>query len=108
MHRPRRRPRPCRSPSIWSISSEAIRQQSRNRPVAMRKPDQPNPGQSSNKEESCSTFSAAVEQGGPMGHIKYASDVGAPVEVAFTYTDNHLFVPNWMFGVAGFEPTGEI
>ncbi|MFF0532315.1 SRPBCC family protein [Nocardia amikacinitolerans] len=43
-----------------------------------------------------------------MGHIKYASDVGAPVEVAFTYTDNHLFVPDWMFGVASFEPTGEL
>jgi hypothetical protein len=43
-----------------------------------------------------------------MGHIKYASDVGAPVEVAFTYTDNHLFVPDWMFGVAGFEPIGEL
>ncbi|WP_227997744.1 SRPBCC family protein [Nocardia australiensis] len=43
-----------------------------------------------------------------MGHIKYASDVGAPVEVAFTYTDNHLFVPDWMFGVAGFEPAGEV
>ncbi|SLH75871.1 Uncharacterised protein [Mycobacteroides abscessus subsp. abscessus] len=42
-----------------------------------------------------------------MGHIKYASDVGAPVEVAFTYTDNHLFVPDWMFGVSAFEPTGE-
>lgn len=43
-----------------------------------------------------------------MGHIKYASDVGAPVEVAFTYTDNHLFVPDWMFGVTDFEPTGEL
>ncbi|WP_327111103.1 SRPBCC family protein [Nocardia sp. NBC_01730] len=43
-----------------------------------------------------------------MGHIKYASDVGAPVEVAFTYTDNHLFVPNWMFGIVSFEPTGEL
>ncbi|WP_029903469.1 SRPBCC family protein [Nocardia brasiliensis] len=43
-----------------------------------------------------------------MGHIKYASDVGAPVEVAFTYTNNHLFVPDWMFGVAGFEPDGEL
>ncbi|MEU7139601.1 SRPBCC family protein [Nocardia sp. NPDC046473] len=43
-----------------------------------------------------------------MGHIKYASDVGAPVEVAFTYTDNHLFVPDWMFAVAAFEPTGEL
>lgn len=39
-----------------------------------------------------------------MGHIRYASDVGAPVEVAFTYTDNHLFVPDWMFGLTTFEP----
>ncbi|WP_433712673.1 SRPBCC family protein [Nocardia sp. CA-084685] len=43
-----------------------------------------------------------------MGHIKYASDVGAPVEVAFTYTDNHLLVPDWMFAVAAFEPKGEL
>lgn len=42
-----------------------------------------------------------------MGHIRYASDVGAPVEVAFGYADNHRFVPDWMFGVAGFEPVGE-
>jgi hypothetical protein len=42
-----------------------------------------------------------------MGHISYASDVGAPVEVAFTYTDNHLFVPDWMFGIAAFEPVGD-
>ncbi|QIS16826.1 SRPBCC family protein [Nocardia arthritidis] len=43
-----------------------------------------------------------------MGHIKFASDVGAPVEVAFGYADNHLFVPDWMFGIVGFEPTGEV
>ncbi|MBF6342868.1 SRPBCC family protein [Nocardia cyriacigeorgica] len=43
-----------------------------------------------------------------MGHIRYASDVGAPVDVAFTYTDNHLFVPDWMFAVAGFEPNGDL
>ncbi|WP_067695385.1 SRPBCC family protein [Nocardia jejuensis] len=43
-----------------------------------------------------------------MGHIKYASDVGAPVEVAFTYTDNHQFVPDWAFGVGAFEPVGDI
>ncbi|MBL1073189.1 SRPBCC family protein [Nocardia sp. 2] len=43
-----------------------------------------------------------------MGHIKYASDVGAPVEVAFTYTDNHQFVPDWAFAVAGFEPIGDL
>ncbi|ATL71322.1 SRPBCC family protein [Nocardia terpenica] len=43
-----------------------------------------------------------------MGHIRYASDVGAPVEVAFTYTENHLFVPDWMFGSTAFEPVGEV
>lgn len=43
-----------------------------------------------------------------MGHIKYASDVGAPVEVAFSYTENHRFVPDWMFGVATFEPSSEL
>ena len=42
-----------------------------------------------------------------MGHIKYASDVGAPVQVAFAYTDNCVFVPDWMFGVAAFEPVGD-
>lgn len=42
-----------------------------------------------------------------MGHIKLASDVGAPVEVAFRYTDNHQFVPDWAFLVAGFEPIGD-
>ncbi|UGT40539.1 SRPBCC family protein [Nocardia yamanashiensis] len=42
-----------------------------------------------------------------MGHFKYASDVGAPVEVAFTYTDNHQFVPDWAFAVAEFEPVGD-
>ncbi|MFC9994399.1 SRPBCC family protein [Nocardia sp. NPDC127526] len=43
-----------------------------------------------------------------MGHFKYASDVGAPVEVAFTYTDNHQFVPDWAFAVAAFEPIGDL
>lgn len=43
-----------------------------------------------------------------MGHFKYASDVGTPVDVAFTYTDNYQFVPDWGFGVAGFEPIGDI
>ncbi|GAB2698070.1 SRPBCC family protein [Nocardia thraciensis] len=42
-----------------------------------------------------------------MGHIRYASDIGAPVEVAFAYAGNHMFVPDWMFGVAAFEPVGE-
>ncbi|MFI6871097.1 SRPBCC family protein [Nocardia sp. NPDC050406] len=42
-----------------------------------------------------------------MGHIKLASDVGAPVEVAFRYTDTHEFVPDWAFLVAAFEPVGD-
>ncbi|MEV6068218.1 SRPBCC family protein [Nocardia sp. NPDC052001] len=42
-----------------------------------------------------------------MGHMKYACDVGAPVEVAFTYTDNHQFVPDWAFAVTAFEPLGD-
>ncbi|MBY8858883.1 SRPBCC family protein [Nocardia sp. CA2R105] len=42
-----------------------------------------------------------------MGHIKYASDVGAPVEVAFTYTDTPMFVPEWMVGIATFEPADD-
>ncbi|MBF6328827.1 SRPBCC family protein [Nocardia transvalensis] len=42
-----------------------------------------------------------------MGHIRYASDVGAPVEIAFTYTDNHLFVPDWMVGITAFDPVGD-
>jgi uncharacterized protein YndB with AHSA1/START domain len=42
-----------------------------------------------------------------MGHIKYASDVGAPVEIAFTYTDNPAFVPEWMVGIAALEPVGD-
>ncbi|AFU06370.1 hypothetical protein O3I_042125 [Nocardia brasiliensis ATCC 700358] len=32
------------------------------------------------------------------------ADVGAPVEVA--YGQPHPFVPDWMFGVTGFEAAG--
>ncbi|MFE6922534.1 SRPBCC family protein [Nocardia sp. NPDC057663] len=42
-----------------------------------------------------------------MGHIKYACDVGAPVDVAFAYAENFRFIPHWMPGVAGIEPAGE-
>ncbi|RJO76944.1 SRPBCC family protein [Nocardia panacis] len=42
-----------------------------------------------------------------MGRIRYASDVGAPVEVAFTYADNAQFVPEWMAGVTRFTPSGD-
>jgi hypothetical protein len=38
--------------------------------------------------------------------MRYASDVGAPVQVAFTYADNHAFAPDWMFGVTTIEPVG--
>lgn len=42
-----------------------------------------------------------------MGYIRYASDVSAPVDVAFTYAANHLFTASWMFGVSCFTPSGE-
>ncbi|MGW6427681.1 SRPBCC family protein [Nocardia sp. NPDC055053] len=42
-----------------------------------------------------------------MGHIKYACDVGAPVDVAFAYTENFRNVAHWMSGVTSVEPTGE-
>ncbi|MET9212674.1 MULTISPECIES: SRPBCC family protein [unclassified Nocardia] len=42
-----------------------------------------------------------------MGHIRYACDVGAPVDAAFAYAANFRFVPDWMSGVTGIEPDGE-
>ncbi|APE37836.1 hypothetical protein BOX37_32260 [Nocardia mangyaensis] len=42
-----------------------------------------------------------------MGHIRYACDVGAPVEVAFAYAQDRRHVPGWMYGVAALEPAGE-
>lgn len=43
-----------------------------------------------------------------MGQIKYSSDVAAPVDIAFSYVDNYVFVPDWLFGVSRFEPTGDL
>ncbi|MFC9893304.1 SRPBCC family protein [Nocardia sp. NPDC127579] len=50
----------------------------------------------------------ATRGSGTSHLIRYASDVGAPVEAAFSYTENHVFVPDWMFAVTAFEPTGEL
>ncbi|WP_043659832.1 SRPBCC family protein [Nocardia thailandica] len=41
-----------------------------------------------------------------MGHIRYASDVGAPVDVAYAYASTPAFVPDWLYGVTGFVPLG--
>lgn len=43
-----------------------------------------------------------------MGFIKYASDVTAPITVAFAYADNALSVPDWLAGARGITPRGDI
>ena len=42
-----------------------------------------------------------------MGYIRYASDVSAPVDVAFSYADNYRFVPVWLAGVSSFATDGD-
>ncbi|MFC4123884.1 SRPBCC family protein [Nocardia rhizosphaerae] len=42
-----------------------------------------------------------------MGHIRYACDVGAPVDAAFAYAENFRFIPDWMSGVTEAKPVGE-
>lgn len=42
-----------------------------------------------------------------MGYIRYASDVSAPVDVAFSYADNYRFVPVWLAGVDTFTADGD-
>jgi hypothetical protein len=42
-----------------------------------------------------------------MGHVKYASDVIVPVEVAFSYVETYRNVPSWAYGITSFEPLGE-
>ncbi|MEU4314635.1 SRPBCC family protein [Nocardia sp. NPDC024068] len=41
-----------------------------------------------------------------MGFIKYASDVTAPITVAFAYADNPLSVPDWLAGARHITPHG--
>ncbi|NUS45571.1 MAG: SRPBCC family protein [Mycobacteriaceae bacterium] len=41
-----------------------------------------------------------------MGRIRYASDVAAPVDVAFSYVENYRFIPQWLAWVSQLEPTG--
>ncbi|MGW1739629.1 SRPBCC family protein [Nocardia sp. NPDC001965] len=42
-----------------------------------------------------------------MGFIKYASDVTAPITVAFAYADNPLSIPNWMAGATEITRQGD-
>lgn len=42
-----------------------------------------------------------------MGRMRYSSDVAVPVDIAFAYVDNYVFVPDWLFGVSRFEPVGD-
>lgn len=42
-----------------------------------------------------------------MGYIRYASDVSAPVDVAFNYADNYRSVPVWLAGVSSFTADGD-
>jgi hypothetical protein len=42
-----------------------------------------------------------------VGRTRYSSDVAVPVNIAFAYIDNYVFVPDWLFGVSRFEPVGD-
>ncbi|KAF0849475.1 SRPBCC family protein [Nocardia caishijiensis] len=41
-----------------------------------------------------------------MGHIRYASDVGAPTDAAFAYTENFQHLAHWMAGVTSVTAPG--
>ncbi|WP_336084559.1 SRPBCC family protein [Nocardia sp. SSK8] len=41
-----------------------------------------------------------------MGHIRYASDVGAPVDAAFAYAEDFSHAPRWMYGVSTITADG--
>lgn len=41
-----------------------------------------------------------------MGRIDISAVAEVPVDVAFAYVDDYRTVPEWMFGVAEFEPLG--
>ncbi|MFD3705874.1 SRPBCC family protein [Nocardia sp. NPDC058658] len=42
-----------------------------------------------------------------MGHIRFASDVGAPPDAAFAYAADFQHGPQWMFGVTDVAPLGD-
>jgi hypothetical protein len=42
-----------------------------------------------------------------VGRTRYSSDVAVPVDIAFAYVDNYVFVPDWLVGVSRFEPVGD-
>lgn len=42
-----------------------------------------------------------------MPTIHHSAVAAVPIDVAFTYLDDYETVPDWMFGVSEFTPTGE-
>ncbi|MFD6860286.1 SRPBCC family protein [Rhodococcus sp. NPDC060086] len=42
-----------------------------------------------------------------MIEVRHSAVATVPVDVAFGYIDDHRTVPDWMFGVARFEPVGD-
>ena len=43
-----------------------------------------------------------------MVDIHHEGFCGAPVDVAFAYVDDYRHTTDWMFGLADFEPTGDV
>ncbi|AOW91641.1 polyketide cyclase [Rhodococcus sp. WMMA185] len=42
-----------------------------------------------------------------MIHVRHSAIAAVPLDVAFAYIDDYRTVPDWMFGVSEFNPTGE-
>ncbi|WP_241383901.1 SRPBCC family protein [Rhodococcus sp. CH91] len=42
-----------------------------------------------------------------MIHVRHHAVAEVPLDLAFAYVDDYRNVPDWMFGVARFQPTGE-
>ncbi|MEV0945179.1 SRPBCC family protein [Rhodococcus sp. NPDC049939] len=42
-----------------------------------------------------------------MIHVRHSAIAAVPVDVAFAYIDDYRTVPDWMFGISEFSPTGE-
>lgn len=42
-----------------------------------------------------------------MIHVRHSAIAEIPLDVAFSYVDDHRTVPDWMFGITRFEPVGK-
>ncbi|MCD5421074.1 MULTISPECIES: SRPBCC family protein [Rhodococcus] len=42
-----------------------------------------------------------------MIHVRHSAVADIPIDLAFSYVDDYRNVPDWMFGVARFQPVGE-